>query len=70
MVIAMYVNIPVRPNTKKILDELRKSLGTTSYDETVKELARTNSFLLIKDLKGILKGTPPFKREKLERDFG
>ena len=66
----MYVNIPVRENTKLLLDEFRKMFGARSYDETVQALAKRNSFLLLADLEGTLAGTPRFKREKLERDFG
>ena len=60
----MYVNIPVQKDTKKTLDAIRKVLKTKSYDETVKKMAQSYSYLLIKDLKGSLKGTPPFKRDK------
>ena len=65
-----YVNIPVKRDTKKLVDVLRKNMGTKSYDETLKKLARTNSILVLKDLRGLLKGTPPFEREKHERRFG
>ena len=60
----MYVNIPVREETKKTLDAIREALKTKSYDETVKKMAQSYSYLLIRDLKGTLKGLPPFKREK------
>lgn len=65
----MYVNLPVKQDTKKRIDEFRKALGSNSYDETLNELANRNSFLLIADLKGSLAGTPPFKRDKRDRDF-
>ncbi len=65
----MYVNIPVRENTKMLLDELRKVFGSKSYDETLQKLAERNSFLLIADLEGIIEGAPRFKRDKRERDF-
>ncbi len=60
----MYVNIPVQENTKKTLDQIRELLKTKSYDETVKKMAQSYSYLLIKDLRGSLKGTQPFKRDK------
>ncbi|MFH0713981.1 MAG: hypothetical protein V1722_04860 [Candidatus Micrarchaeota archaeon] len=60
----MYVNIPVRVNTKNKLDAIREALQMKSYDETVNKMAQSCSYLLIKDLKGSLKGTPPFKRDK------
>ncbi len=60
----MYVNIPVKEDTKKTLDAFREVFKTKSYDETVKKLAQSRSFLLIKDLEGSLKGLPPFKRDK------
>ncbi|HIH19987.1 TPA: hypothetical protein HA244_01845 [Candidatus Micrarchaeota archaeon] len=66
----MYFNIPVKEDTKKLLDELRDAMGTKSYDETVKKLARSKSFLILKPLEGIIKGTPAFKRDKSERTFG
>ena len=66
----MYVNIPVKENTKRVLDDFREVLGARSYDETVTKLAHSSSFLLIKDLEGSLKGTPKFKRDKNGwRDF-
>ncbi len=60
----MYVNIPVQENTKKKLDAIREVLKTKTYDETVNKMAQSYSYLLIKDLKGSLKGLPPFKRDK------
>ena len=66
----MYVNIPVKPETRDLLDMYREIYKAKSYDETLRELAQANSFLLLKDLKGILKNAPKFKRDHLERDFG
>ncbi|MFH0971774.1 MAG: hypothetical protein V1835_04370 [Candidatus Micrarchaeota archaeon] len=66
----MYVNIPVRQNTKLLLDQFREATGSRSYDETLQKLAHRSSFLLLADMEGILKGTQKFKREKLERDIG
>ena len=60
----MYVNIPVQANTKKKLDAIREALKTKTYDETVNKITESYSYLLIKDLKGSLKGLPPFKRNK------
>ncbi len=65
----MYVNIPVQVETKKKLDAIREVLKTKTYDETVNKMTQSYSYLLIKDLKGSLKGTPPFKRDKSERTF-
>ena len=66
----MYVNIPVRENTKKLLDDFRKLFGAKSYDDTVKELAKASSFRLFLQLKGTLAGTPKFERDKIDRNFG
>ena len=65
-----YVNIPVRRDTKKLVDVLKKNMSAKSYDETLRHLARTNSIMVLKDLRGLLKGTPPFERDKRERHFG
>lgn len=65
----MYENVPLKKDTKKMLDEFKEVFKSKSYDETVKELGRANGFLLLKDLKGIIAGSPRFEREKLERDF-
>ncbi len=66
----MYVNIPVRQETKETIDEFRKVFGTKSYDETLKELTKANSFKLIEDLEGIIAGAPKFERDKRVRNFG
>jgi len=66
----MYVNIPVKKETKEKIDAFRRALGAKSYDETLNALAKRSNFLLIKDLKGILKGAPRFVRDKRDRDFG
>ena len=60
----MYVNIPVRKDTKDVLDTFRDILKTKSYDDTVIRITQSCSYLLIKDLKGSLKGAPRFKRDK------
>lgn len=65
-----YVNIPVRRDTKKLVDVLRKNMGTKTYDETLRHMARTNSIMVLKDLRGIFKGMPRFERDKRERHFG
>ncbi|MEK6953454.1 MAG: hypothetical protein AABX01_00480 [Candidatus Micrarchaeota archaeon] len=67
--VAMYVNIPVRENTKKLLDQFREVTDSKSYDETVQKLVERNSFLLIADLEGIIEGCAPFKRDKRARNF-
>jgi len=69
-VVCLYVNIPVKEDTKKLLDDARSALGTKTYDETVRKLVRSNSFLVLAPLKGILKGSPPFERDKRDRTFG
>ncbi len=66
----MYVNIPVKKDTKQVLDTFRRVLKTRSYDDTVVRITQSCSYLLIKDLKGSLKGAPRFKRDKSGwRDF-
>lgn len=67
-----YAMLPVKPRTKQLVDEIKRQMGASSYDETVLELAQTRGFLLIKDLKGSLSGAPAFKRDKngFSRDFG
>ncbi|MFH1246862.1 MAG: hypothetical protein V1644_00640 [Candidatus Micrarchaeota archaeon] len=66
----MYVNIPVKENTKEVLDTFRRIFGVRSYDDTVIRMTQSCSYLLIKDLEGSLKDTPRFKRDKSDwRDF-
>lgn len=65
----MYVTIPVKQDTKKMLDDLKTAFGAKSYDETVKEMAKANSFRLLADLEGIIAGTPKFVRDHSERSF-
>ncbi len=68
----VYINLPVKPNTKKIIDEYRKRHGLKSYDDTllrVFEEKKKGSFEQIKDLEGTLKGAPPFVRDKRDRHF-
>lgn len=60
----MYVTVPVREDTKKLLDEFKEVLGAKSYDETVQALAKGKNFMLLKGLRGMLKGTPKFVRDK------
>ena len=65
----MYVNIPVKEDTKKMLDDFKEAFNAKSYDETIKQMGRENTFVLLKGLEGILSGGRKFKREQLERDF-
>ncbi len=65
----MYVTIPIKVETKELLDEFKRVLKAKSYDETVRELAKANRFMLLAELEGSLEGTPKFQREKLVRDF-
>lgn len=53
-----------------MIDQFRAATKSKSYDETLQKLAQRNSFLLIADLEGIIEGSPEFKRDKRERNFG
>ena len=67
-----YINLPVKPDTKKIIDAYRDSHGLKSYDETFKAVFKKNqkgNFKLIADLEGIFEGTPAFVRDKRDRHF-
>ena len=69
MVITMYVTIPVKPDTKKLIDDRKEELGLKTYDETLAALARKDIGFVLEKHRGILKGAPPFKRDKSERNF-
>ncbi len=64
-----YVTLPVSRETKKLVDERKKQMGLRTYDETVAALARPNIIEALGPFKGILKGAPPFKRDKNDRKF-
>lgn len=66
----MYVTIPVKAGTKQLVDELKAAMGARSYDAAILELAQARSFLLLKNLKGMLAGAPRFERDGLERNIG
>ena len=65
----MYVTIPVTKETKKLVDDRKEEMGLKTYDETIAALARPNPLVALKDLKGILAGTPPFERDRSDRTF-
>ena len=64
-----YVTIAVSRTTKKLVDAKKKQMGLRTYDETVAALARPNLIEALEPFKGILKGAPPFKRDKNDRKF-
>lgn len=59
----MYATIPVKTKTKKLVDDLKEAMGARSYDAAILELARARSFLLLKELKGSIRKSPPFERD-------
>ena len=65
----VYVNIGVKPETKKILDNFKETYHASSYEDTIKEMAKANAFKSMLKLEGILKGCPEFKRDKRDRTF-
>ncbi len=69
---AAYINLPVKPDTKQSIDEYRRTHGLKSYDETLRKLlnrGKNGNFKLLADLEGVLEGTPPFVRDKRDRNF-
>ena len=67
-----YINLPVKPDTKKIIDAYRDSHGLKSYDETLKKVFKKNrkgNIKMLYDLEGSLAGTEPFVRDKRDRNF-
>lgn len=66
----MYVMIPVKKDTKKLVDERMIEMGAQTYDEAVREAFRPIGPGPLRELKGILKGSPPFVRDKRDRNFG
>lgn len=64
-----YSTIAVSRETKKLVDERRKELGAETYDEALKILARPKGLGRLRELEGILKGTPPFVRDRRDRNF-
>lgn len=61
--------IPVKKDTKKLVDERMGETGAKTYDEAVREAFRPKGLEAIRELKGILKGGPPFVRDKRDRVF-
>jgi hypothetical protein len=67
MVVVMYVTIPVKKETKELVDARRAEMGLETYDETIAALARPTLLEALAPFKGTLKGTPEFKRNKHDR---
>ncbi|MBI4361250.1 hypothetical protein HY572_05765 [Candidatus Micrarchaeota archaeon] len=69
---ATYINLPVTPDVKQIIDEYRREHGLKSYSETLRKIfkkTRKGNIFLMDDMRGILKGTPDFVRDKRDRHF-
>ncbi|OIO26709.1 hypothetical protein AUJ14_01030 [Candidatus Micrarchaeota archaeon CG1_02_55_22] len=66
----MYVTIPVKPETKKLIDKRKAELGATTYDETLQKLAKRNAFTELEKLAGSLTDAPEFTRDKHDRKIG
>jgi|GEM_PF-2202048 len=69
----MYVMIPVRKETKVLVDAYKKAIGAKSYDEAIaRNMAehQPSAWDLLSPHVGILKGCEPFVRDKSERDLG
>lgn len=66
----VYVMLPVRPQTKKLVDEFKDRVGAKSYDEAIaKAVKPAGGNELLKSIWGICPGLPPFVREKNDRDL-
>lgn len=65
----VYFMIPVKQETKKLIDQRKKELGAHTYDEAMRELARPKGLDALKQFEGILEGCPPFVRDKRDRVF-
>ncbi len=67
---AMYVMIPVKKETKKLVDLAKKSRGAATYDEVIAGAFKQKSgWEILGPIHGIIKGGPPFVRDKSERTF-
>lgn len=49
------------------MDERKKELHAKTYDEVIVKLAKRHPLVALKEFEGILAGSPPFGRDKLER---
>ncbi len=67
IIVCDYVMLPVKKETKELVDVRRKEMGAKTYDEAVHRLASRGVFHALKPFEGILKGTPEFVRDKRER---
>ncbi len=65
-----YVMIPVKKETKKLIDEMKEEKGTQTYDEFFRqELIGRNILVGMEKYRGRGKGLPPFVRDKRDRVF-
>jgi hypothetical protein len=69
----MYVMIPVRKETKDLVEAYKKSIGAKSYDEAIaRNMAEhlQSAWDILSPLAGKFPGLGPFVRDKSERDLG
>ena len=65
-----YVMIPVKPRTKKLVDEYKERCGAKTYDEAIAEAVKPkDAFEILGPLIGKYPRTGPFVREKNDRDL-
>ena len=63
----MNTTIAVKEDTAMMLKQMQQKLGTTTHDETIRQLVR-NARPPVNHLRGALKGVKEeFKREELDR---
>ncbi len=70
MIMGNYVMIPVRPATKKMVDEYKLRVSAGSYDEAIAIAVKPKSaWEILAPLYGKYPNLGPFVRDKSERDL-